>query len=424
MPRIEVPSGIATKIFILDDDALPQLPSVLQELSAKARPWILADGNTWLAAGKRVQEILTEAGMAPHEPLILPAVPKPHPDYDLACKIAEEIPSGSIPVAVGSGVINDLLKTAAGIRNTPYCCVPTAPSVDGYTSKGSALSVNGSKKTVPCPAPAAVVADKNVLLSAPKEMAAAGFGDLAAKIVAGADWIIADAVKQDPIRPLVWDVVQKDLRSWLKDPRDLKAVFMGLAATGYAMQMHDDSRPASGSEHLFSHVWEMEGLSFNGEEVSHGFKVSVGTVATLRLMQFFLNTTVEEAMKLATPPQQWNERKADIDELLKRNCYGDSAAQFSREKFLSPEETVIRRKEIYAVWNDLQQKVKVQLGDPQELIAKLKAAGCPTEPEEIGLSKEQFLHGIFTAQLIRKRYNILDMFVETGLLDTAVKRMF
>ena len=190
------------------------------------------------------------------------------------------------------------------------------------------------------------------------------------------------------------------------------------------MQVFNDSRPASGSEHLFSHVWEMEGLSFNGEEVSHGFKVSVGTVATLRLMQFFLNTTVEEAMKLATPPQQWNERKADIDELLKRNCYGDSAAQFSREKFLSPEETVIRRKEIYAVWNDLQQKVKVQLGDPQELIAKLKAAGCPTEPEEIGLSKEQFLHGIFTAQLIRKRYNILDMFVETGLLDTAVKRMF
>jgi predicted HD superfamily hydrolase involved in NAD metabolism len=144
----------------------------------------------------------------------------------------------------------------------------------------------------------AVVADKEVLFTAPAEMAAAGYADLTAKIVAGADWIIADILKQDPIIPATWDVVQKDLRSWLADSNDLMAVFMGLAATGYAMQMHDDSRPASGSEHLFSHVWEMEGLLFNGEEVSHGFKVSVGTVVTLKLMQYFLDLDVEKAKEL------------------------------------------------------------------------------------------------------------------------------
>ena len=327
MPRISIPDGIMTKIFVLDHNALPQIPDVLKELWPESAPWIVADGNTWRVAGEKVQQILDTAGMTGASPLILPAVPKPHPDYDLACRIAEMIPENAVPIAVGSGVINDLVKTAAGIKGIGYCCVPTAPSVDGYTAKGSAMSVNGSKKTVPCPPPMAVVADESVLLSAPAEMAAAGYGDLAAKIVAGADWIIADELKQDPINPKPWEVVQKDLRSWLKDPRDYKAIFMGLAATGYAMQMHVDSRPASGSEHLFSHVWEMEGLSFNGEEVSHGFKVSVGTVATLRLMQFFLNTTVQEAKELAAAPQSWAERKKDIDELLKKDCYGDAPAK-------------------------------------------------------------------------------------------------
>jgi glycerol-1-phosphate dehydrogenase [NAD(P)+] len=65
-----------------------------------------------------------------------------------------------------------------------------------------------------------------------------------------------------------------------------------------------------------------------------------------------------------------------------------------------------------------------QLGDLQALVASLKKASCPTEPEEIGLSREQFIHGIFTAQLIRKRYNILELLFDAGLLKKAVKEMF
>lgn len=424
MPRIPVPAGIMTKIFILDDNALPQLPEVLNELWPGRKPWIVADGNTWRVAGEKVFNILSDAGFAPAESLILPAAPKPHPDYDLACQMAEMIRENFIPVAVGSGVINDLVKTAAGIKNVGYCCVPTAPSVDGYTSKGSAMSVNGSKKTVPCPAPMAVVADKEVLFTAPAEMAAAGYADLAAKVVAGADWIIADILKQDPIIPATWDVVQKDLRAWLADSNDLKAVFMGLAATGYAMQMHDDSRPASGSEHLFSHVWEMENLKFNGEEVSHGFKVSVGTVVTLKLMQFFLDLDVSKAKELAEAPKTWEEREKEVNDLLKLGCYGDAPAAFAREKFLSPADALKRREEIYSLWGELQRQVTEQLGDQQALLDSLKNANCPLLPEEIGLGQEQFIHGIFTAQLIRKRYNILELLFDTGLLKKAVEKMF
>ena len=50
----------------------------------------------------------------------------------------------------------------------------------------------------------------------------------------------------------------------------------------------------------------------------------------------------------------------------------------------------------------------------------LKDAGAPTHYSEIGLPHEQFIHGIHAAQLIRKRYTVLDMLYEAGLLDEAV----
>jgi glycerol-1-phosphate dehydrogenase [NAD(P)+] len=34
---------------------------------------------------------------------------------------------------------------------------------------------------------------------------------------------------------------------------------------GLSMQAARSSRPAFGSEHLFSHLWEMEGVARNGE---------------------------------------------------------------------------------------------------------------------------------------------------------------
>ncbi|MBQ7207588.1 MAG: sn-glycerol-1-phosphate dehydrogenase [Lentisphaeria bacterium] len=424
MPRIAVPEGITTKVFILDDDALPQIPELLRELWPGKTPWIIADGNTWRAAGEKVQRIVSAAGIAAQEPHILPAVPKPHPDHAVSCRLAGMMTENTVPLAVGSGVINDLVKTAAGIKGITYCCIPTAPSVDGYTSRGAAMSVNGFKVTVPCPAPAAVVADKSVLLSAPAEMAAAGYGDLAAKVVAGADWLIADALGLDPVRPEIWDIVQKNLRAWLADHRDRMAVFMGLAATGYAMQRCLDSRPASGAEHLCSHIWEMEGLTCGGEEVSHGFKVAVGSVASLRLMQFFLTTSREEARRLAAPLLTTEEREKEIAGLLARGCYGDDPARIALEKFQTGAAGVSRREAIWAVWDPLREKVARQLGDQEAFVHSLKDAGCPAAPEEIGLDKAQFIHGIFAAQLIRKRYTILDLLYDAGLLHTAVEKAF
>ena len=421
MNTIPIPPGLETRIFVLEENALHHIPAVLNSYWGGKRPWIVCDENTWKAAGKSVYEIV--CSLDPFDPLILPGTPKVHPDWSLACELEKKMPEDCVPLAVGSGVINDLIKTASGIRKCTYCCVPTAASVDGYTSSGAALSVNGLKKTVPCPAPLAVVSDTLVLKTAPPEMAVSGYGDLATKIVAGADWIIADIMKADPVRD-TWDMVQGDLENRLRDPADLGSIFLGLAATGYAMQKDGDSRPASGAEHLLSHIWEMEGLSFNGEEVSHGFKVSVGTVITARLMQFVLDTAVEQAVNMAKTALTKEERSAEIARLLVKGCYGSGVEDVAMAKFKEGDAIVQHRNMIYANWETLQAGLKKQFDRFGNIEKLLSDAGCPIRPSEIGLSTEQFIHAVHTAQLIRNRYTILDLLYETGLLDAAVDRMF
>ena len=423
MRYIKLPENIETKVFVLDSNALTETPKVLQKYFPGKKVQIVADGNTWRVAGEKVQALCRAAGLQAYTPIILPAEPKPHPDYALSQELAEKFAGDCVPVAVGSGVINDLVKCASEIKKLRYCCVATAPSVDGYTASGGAMAVAGQKKTVPCPAPYALIADRNILKTAPRAMMAAGYADLMSKVTGGADWIIADELGIEKIDKPIWSLVQDDLQDNLADPDNLEKLFLGLAATGYAMQMYHDSRPASGAEHLCSHVWEMEHLAVNGEEISHGFKVGIGVLAISQLQEFVINTSVEAARSMAKAPLSKAERIAEIAELLKKDCYGSTIADLALNKTPFDEAMTERRELIFKHWEQMQERMKTQLISSNTLRKMLKNAQAPTRYEEIGLTAEQYFHGIRTAQLIRNRYTILDLLYETGLLEKAIKTL-
>ena len=427
MPLIDVPEGLETKAFLLGRGALRSVPELLNTYFPGLTPWIIADGNTWNAAGKQVYDLLSAAGLKAAEPYLFPAHPRPHPDYAISQELARVMPENCVPVAVGSGVINDLVKCAAGIRNVRYCCVALACSVDGYTSKGGAMTVEGTKKTVPCPAPYAICADVDVLEKAPAPMFASGYADLAAKIIGGADWIIADTLGFEPIRKDIWELIQVPLRGQLADPSKMGPVFNGLASAGYGMQMYHDSRPASGSEHMYSHIWEMEGLTFNGEDVSHGFKVAIGTLTSTLLVEYVIGHDFDSLRSRMSKPLTEAERRKEIESLLVKNCYGPGPAETAVKKYLTPEQTLERRKLIESKWTELQRRLKERIIPFEELRSMLKKADCPTAPAQIGLSREQYLHAVPTAQLIRVRYTVLDLLYEGGLLADAcrsLERMF
>lgn len=424
MNPVPIPPGMETRLFLLENDALNQLPEAIRSLWGNdARPWLVADGNTWRAAGAEVAKILKAAGMEGPDPFLFPGTPMLHADESNVNLLLEQFPENVVPVAIGGGTVNDLVKRASGLRHVSYCCVPTAPSVDGYTSSGAALTASGLKQTLPCPAPLAVVADSGILRNAPPEMFAAGYADLMAKIPAGADWLAADTLGIEAIDPAVWELVQTPLRDNLSDPSDVRRVFTGLAATGYAMQLYHDSRPASGADHLVSHIWEMENLCCDGKPVSHGFKVAIGTVTSTALYEALFSLSEQEARRLARPGLDRAGREAEIDALLSVGTYGAATRTIALDKFREGEALAERRELIYRNWETLRERILHQLYPLEELTRRLTAAGCPVKPADIQLGREQFLHGIRTAQLIRKRYTVLDLVYELGLLKELLQRI-
>ena len=251
---------------------------------------LIADDNTWMAAGIAVEAALNASGIATRRH-VFAGKPRLKPTVDLAEEIAAILGTdAATPVAIGSGVINDVVKYAAFRLDRPYLCVATAASMDGYTSAGAPLSDKGFKKTIPTRPARAVLADLDVIAAAPPEMLGWGYGDLAGKMPAGGDWIIADALGIEPLDDIAWPMVQDGLAGWLANPERLAqgnraaldGLFAGLTLIGLAMEAHGSSRPASGADHQIAHIWEMEDLSQNGERVSHGACVAVGCVVVLQ----------------------------------------------------------------------------------------------------------------------------------------------
>ena len=398
---------------------------------------VVADDNTWEAAGRQVQQHLEQAGRALEQPYLFPGAPTLYADYGNIQKLRDALPPEAIPVAVGSGTLNDIVKRAAHERDRPYMVVATAASMDGYTSFGAAITKDGYKQTLACPAPRAVLADLEVLTAAPYDMTASGYADLLAKVPAGADWIVADALEVEEIDPRAWPLVQDPLRQATDRPAELHAgdhaamegLIEGLMMAGLAMQVASSSRPASGAEHYFSHLWELEGLAHGadgGPPPSHGYKVGLGSISIAafyeRILQQDLTAIDIEARRRAWP--SWADVEREVRAAHTTPGLDEAALRESRAKYVDADQLGQRLLLLRERWPELRERLEKQLLRADELRERLRAAGCPTRPAEIGLSMPDLKATYFRSRMIRNRYTVLDLAHEAGVLEETVAELF
>ena len=437
MASIVLPEGMDTKFFIEGPGSLSRVPELLSQVNPAGLPVLLIhDRNTRKAAGEKLAGILATAGL-PFSEMVLAEGPLGivDADYERVTDIRESLKARKVfPIAVGGGTINDLVKRAVGELEVLYICAGTAASVDGYCSFGASLVYEGFKVTLACPAPIAVVADSDVLACAPYEMTASGYGDLYAKLASGVDWLLADRLGLEKIHQVSWDMVQKDLLLWLSDSQKLKEgdaqafsnLFRGLTMSGCAMQVYRDSRPASGAEHLISHVWEMEHLSKDGIALSHGFKVAMGTVISVSLMEAFYNLKPEDISLDACRParETWEERQASIEKRFADIKNHEMIEKACREKWVNDEQWAGHIKRLGEILPELKDFTRQRLYSRQKVIEDLQKAGCPVTPRDFGISPEKIKDTVIKAQMMRKRYTILDALYETGQLEKMLDRLF
>jgi glycerol-1-phosphate dehydrogenase [NAD(P)+] len=268
-------------------------------------------------------------------------------------------------------------------------------------------------------------------------MTAAGYGDLLGKVPAGADWIVADALQVDPIDPHVWSLVQGPLREATARPAELaagdrsamEALVEGLMMSGLAMQVAGSSRPASGAEHYFSHLWELEGLAHGvegGPPPEHGLKVGFASIAMAafyeRLLQRDLSTVDIEARRRLWP--SWEQVEQKVRATHRTPGLDQAALAQSREKYIDADQLAQRLTLLRERWPALRERIQQQLLTANQLREQLGAAGCPTSPAELGLSLADLKATYIRARMIRSRYTILDLADETGTLNECVDELF
>ena len=422
-----------TRLFEAEPGIRHRTGSIFRALFAGQSAIVVADGNTFEAAGRDVQASLEREGVARQEPFVF----GPHVHADIEC--VEELesilrPLPSIPIAVGSGTLNDLTKLASHRLNRPYMVVGTAASMDGYAAFGASILKDGSKETMECPGPRAIAADLETIGRAPAGLNASGYGDLLAKIPAGADWILADAAGAEAIVKPVWDTVQTFLRSWVgapaaipaREPAPLAHLLNGLVTSGLAMQEMLTSRPASGAEHQFSHLWDMQSHTFRGEAPSHGFKVGIGTLASTALFEDLLVRDIR-SLDVDRAVAAWPSLEAHQTRILQLFGPGGlarRAAEETRAKYAGGEALRAQLTRLRDSWGELRPRLKQQLVPFQEAREMLSKAGCPYDPAQIGISRARLRLAYEQCCYLRRRFTILDAAQRMGLLKSALDNLF
>jgi glycerol-1-phosphate dehydrogenase [NAD(P)+] len=424
-----------TRSVDVDVGALERLPASIAALARGRRVVIVADPNTMAAAGERARAALTAARFDVQAPIVLDESPRVKPRAAVAKRLGEQMREGSLlPLAVGSGVVNDVTKYAAQIAGTAYVCVATAASMDGYAASGAALLDDGFKRTLDCAPPVAIVADPDVIANAPARMASWGYGDLSGKLVAGLDWILADALGEDAIAPEPFGMVQDHLGHWLAGYAQiaqarrgaLRDLMIGLLVSGFAMQAHGSSRPASGSDHQFAHVWEMEQLAVDGEPAAHGACVGIGAIAMLAMYEWFV---AQDVASRATACEQRSDLDAsavdaEIDAAFEHASVRENARREMHVKRAALARRSSRMQRLRDEWPVLRRRLSAVAISAAELQRRLAACGAPAHPAELGISLRALARDYRRVRLIRRRYTLLDGLDDLGWLDRAIDALF
>lgn len=396
---------------------------------------IVADLDSWNLAGREVYGELRNANV----PVAKPCVFESEPALSAAAqtKILDalsalpEKPKRTI-LAIGGGRLADLAKLSASVAGCSYAVYVTVPDTDSLASPflTDELAALPLLQYAPPPplAPVFVYADPARILYAPLKARSAGYGDLFGKFAAGADWLLAESIAEsDPIDRKAWDVLQNGMTDWTIHPKELSQsdpnatedLLAGLLAAGAAATLARSKRPCEGAEHLFAQTWAM---SATGRQTPHGHLVALGTLCSLAfyvtLFKYeFSVASIPDA--LATYPS-WEEREKLIRSLLPDSPLLSLALAESRAKHLAPEALADRLRNLASVWPDLRERLSRQLMYFPRMRAMLLCAGCPITPADIGFTPARLAASAIVAQMLSRRYSVLDFAYETGTFAACI----
>ena len=363
------------KAVEIGEGMLARTAEILRAADFPRRLLAVADENT-LAASGNIIEILERGGfdvkLKLYGDLREPTVERVN-EICALCADTQGI------LSIGTGTLNDICRRAALLADREFAIFATAPSMDGFASGTAPIIEKGFKATLPARQPSVIIADTAILAVSPAHLKAAGFGDIIGKFTALVDWRVAALTVGEYYCENIAELVREALRRicsmadrvTANDAETAGAIMEVLVFTGLAMKLAEASRPASGAEHMISHMIGMRQLAEGRISDFHGKKVGVGTVTLCELY----HKAIAAKPNFRPDIPDWERVYAAYGESIRENIIRENSPPITDR--LDPAE-------IAAKWEEIGRIVREELPTPDELLKIMKSAGAATTYAEIG----------------------------------------
>ncbi len=274
---IELPRNV-----VIGNDALDRVGETCNKLELKKNAVVVCDPTTKKIAGDSVAEILNDNDYEVEIMEISDA------DQEAVDDVREIIDNKTgFLLGVGGGKSIDVAKYSSHLEDIPFLSIPTASSHDGIASGRASIEKNGNKTSVSAHTPLAMIADTGIIANGPNRLMSAGCGDIISNATAVKDWELARRLRNEnfshyaaTLSKMTSDILMKnlgDIKPGLQE--SAWQVVKALMSSSVAMSIAGSSRPASGSEHKFSHALD----KIAKEPALHGEQCGVGSIIMMYL---------------------------------------------------------------------------------------------------------------------------------------------
>ena len=409
---------------LIEAGAIGRLPGIVRELGSSC-PFLLEDAQTREAAGNRVSALLRREKID-HRRFVFPQE-KVEPDETAVGQAVLALDGKcDLVIGIGAGTINDIGKVLARSAGLKYVIVATAPSMDGFAASTSSMISDGFKASVDSLSPTAIIADLDILREAPARMLRAGLGDMLAKYISICEWRISGLVNGEYYCGEIAALMRRSLGKCVasaggyfrREPEAVADIMEGLVLSGLAASFAEVSRPASGMEHYFSHIWDMRDLRFHAGRELHGIQVGVGALYALRVYDKLRGLVPDRTAALASVEafdyRKWRETL--------REFLGPSAEALigneSKEGKYDKASHRARLEKIISLWPAILDIIEEELPHSATLEKLMRSCAMPCRACEIGIDDRTLKLTFLATKDVRGKYIASRLLWDLGLLES------
>ena len=274
--KIQLPREIHTGEGVIEETG-----SICKDLMFKDKVLVVSGPNTLKIAGEKAIESLQNENFDV-ETFIIDNASK-----SAVLEVQDASKDVSVVLGIGGGRVIDVAKLAATRNGIQFISAPTAASHDGIASPRASIKNEKGSVSLEAQSPIGVIADTEIISQAPFRLLAAGCGDIVSNYTAILDWKLAYRLLNenysDSASALSFMTAKMTLESAdaIKEGHVESAalVVKALISSGMAISIAGTSRPASGSEHKFSHALDI----IAPKPALHGEQCGIGTIMMMYL---------------------------------------------------------------------------------------------------------------------------------------------